>query len=187
VESSTYWKLSAIRSETTCAEAKIVLPVLEKLESNREPIDLAVRRASVFDEEAYGWRTRLEAAARRLLRRPSSRMGYYQMLPRDVHLALLKADLAIRCYREQHSKWPESLEALVPDHLSTVPLDPHSQQPLVYRVEGDAFLLYSVGWDGQDDGGKLGTESDWRAGLDGSARAAAGVDLDLGALTRPDP
>jgi hypothetical protein len=39
-------------------------------------------------------------------------------------------------------------------YLSYVPEDPFSGQPLVYRAQGTNWLLYSVGPDGVDDGGK---------------------------------
>ena len=71
-------------------------------------------------------------------------------------LSLVRTDLAIRRYQQRHGQWPESLAVLVPDELELVPLDPFSEKPLVYRVAGDGFVLYSVGLDGVDGGGKFG-------------------------------
>ena len=49
---------------------------------------------------------------------------------------------------------PDALEALVPKFLTAVPLDPMGHQTLRYRKRSDsAFVLYSVGIDGKDDGG----------------------------------
>ena len=49
---------------------------------------------------------------------------------------------------------PPELAALVPAFLAAVPRDPLDGQPLRYRSEpSGACLLYSVGEDGQDDGG----------------------------------
>jgi hypothetical protein len=50
---------------------------------------------------------------------------------------------------------PPSLEALVPDLLPEVPTDLMDGRPLRYRraEDGKTFVLYSVGTDGQDNGG----------------------------------
>jgi hypothetical protein len=72
---------------------------------------------------------------------------------REVRSRLTLADLAIRAYRLDCKKWPDELEDLVPVYLKAVPLDPKTEKPLIYRVEGDSFILYGVGEDGRDDGG----------------------------------
>ncbi len=52
-------------------------------------------------------------------------------------------------------KYPESLAALVPRYAATLPHDVITGRPLVYRTTaGGNFILYSVGWNGTDDGGK---------------------------------
>jgi len=78
-------------------------------------------------------------------------LKYNQM---SARLRLLATELALRCYRSGHSNAPTSLTLLVPDYLAAVPLDPFTQQPLIYRGRGTNWLLYSVGVDGTDDGGK---------------------------------
>ena len=72
-----------------------------------------------------------------------------------------------------------ALEELVPAYLATVPEDPFSGQPLRYRLEGTAFVLYSVGQDQQDDGGKPGTHR--------QSMFEFGYDLDIDTMLRPDP
>jgi hypothetical protein len=67
---------------------------------------------------------------------------------------LLAVELALRCYQTQQGHPPASLEELSAKYLSHVPEDPFSGQPLVYRAQGTNWLLYSVGPDGVDDGGK---------------------------------
>lgn len=37
---------------------------------------------------------------------------------------------------------------------ASLPIDPYSGQPLIYRGSGTTFQLYSVGENGQDDGGR---------------------------------
>jgi hypothetical protein len=64
------------------------------------------------------------------------------------------AAIALERYRLRHGQLPPRLEALVPEFLSTSPYDPMSAQPLRYRLRPEGgFVLYSVGDDGNDDGG----------------------------------
>jgi hypothetical protein len=61
---------------------------------------------------------------------------------------------AIERYRLAHGTLPPDLNALCPEFLSAVPLDPMSGQPLHYRPgQDDSYVLYSVGWNQKDDGG----------------------------------
>jgi hypothetical protein len=68
--------------------------------------------------------------------------------------SLLAAALAVRCYQSEQSRKPTGLKQLVPDYLQRVPLDPFSGRPMIYRLEGSNWLVYSVGEDGVDDGGE---------------------------------
>jgi hypothetical protein len=65
------------------------------------------------------------------------------------------AALAAERYRQAHGRWPESLAALVPQYLKEVPLDPFDGKPLRLRRLSDGLVIYSVGLDGQDNGGAL--------------------------------
>lgn len=60
-----------------------------------------------------------------------------------------------RC-RLASGQFPETLEALVPKFMEALPHDVISGQPLKYRRTDDGqFILYSVGWNETDDGGKV--------------------------------
>ena len=71
-----------------------------------------------------------------------------------AHVRLLAVELALRCYQTEHSRLPAHLDELVPKYLSNVPQDPFLGQPLIYRPQGTNWLLYSVGTDRVDDGGR---------------------------------
>lgn len=71
-----------------------------------------------------------------------------------AHERLLAAELALRCYRSEHGNVPARLDDLVTNYLSKVPEDPFTGQPLIYKPQGTYGLLYSVGPDGVDDGGR---------------------------------
>ena len=49
--------------------------------------------------------------------------------------------------------YPEALELLKSEDLDELPQDIFSEAPLKYRREGTGYVLYSVGRDGEDDGG----------------------------------
>ncbi|HML76619.1 MAG TPA: hypothetical protein PKB02_19160 [Anaerohalosphaeraceae bacterium] len=62
--------------------------------------------------------------------------------------------LAIERYRMKEGKLPETVEALVPEYLPAVYMDPFDGQPLRYEREGAGYMVYTIGADGVDDGGR---------------------------------
>ena len=70
--------------------------------------------------------------------------------------ALLKAALALQAFRAEKGSYPEKLDELVSGgYLKAVPADAFGlEKPLRYRRDGATFVLWSVGPDGKDDGGK---------------------------------
>ena len=71
-----------------------------------------------------------------------------------VHLRLLTAELAVRVYQSDQGRAPADLNELVPKYLQRVPTDPFNGRPLIYGPQRTNWLLYSIGEDGIDDGGK---------------------------------
>jgi hypothetical protein len=74
--------------------------------------------------------------------------------------------VAAERYRLAHGRWPESLEALVPEFLSKVPTDPYDGKPLRLRRLADRLVIYSVGPDGKDDGGNIDRQKPIGLGTD---------------------
>ncbi len=62
--------------------------------------------------------------------------------------------IALHQYRRRTGRWPATLDALVPGLLPRVPVDVMDGQALRYRVSGNSMVLYSIGTDRKDDGGK---------------------------------
>jgi hypothetical protein len=58
-------------------------------------------------------------------------------------------------YRRTHGSWPEALAELVPDYLSQIPQDPYAEGPFRYRRLPTGLVIYSIGRDGRDGGGKV--------------------------------
>ncbi|MGV3662473.1 MAG: hypothetical protein ACO1TE_19975 [Prosthecobacter sp.] len=74
--------------------------------------------------------------------------------------------VALEQFFARQSRYPATLEELVPEFLPAVPLDPCDEKPLRYANPApDRFSLWSVGVDGKDNGGKVTTEPDGRVKL----------------------
>jgi hypothetical protein len=57
-------------------------------------------------------------------------------------------------YRDKNQTFPRKLADLDQKAAADLLIDPFSNKPFVYRLEGDSFLLYSVAQNAKDDGGK---------------------------------
>jgi hypothetical protein len=72
---------------------------------------------------------------------------------------------AVERFRLAHGDYPENLQALIPQFVSTIPNDVVSHQPYQYRhTPSGRYILYSIGWDGIDDRGQESERSemgDW--------------------------
>jgi hypothetical protein len=72
---------------------------------------------------------------------------------------------AIACALELHHRakgnYPENLDALLPEFLPHLPVDPVTGQAFRYRTVPDgSYLLYSLGFDREDHGGKISNNID---------------------------
>ena len=86
--------------------------------------------------------------------------------------------IALELYHREHSAWPKSLAELSPRWLPAVPMDPITGTPLGYTVVDDRPVVYSVGVDRDDDGGRIPLGEDGKPNAEfaapGSQRRAAG-------------
>jgi hypothetical protein len=71
-----------------------------------------------------------------------------------MQLELTKLAFALAAYRADNGGYPAKLADLTPKYLAEVPKDIFTDAELHYAREGDGYLLYSVGANGKDDGGK---------------------------------
>ncbi len=79
-------------------------------------------------------------------------------------LATIRQQAMLRCaivavaaerYRLDHGRWPAAIAELTPKYLAAVPLDPFDGQPLRWRNDLRGVTIYSVGYDGVDNGRNL--------------------------------
>ena len=73
-----------------------------------------------------------------------------------------QAALAVERFRLAHGRLPENLNELVPQFFSAVPIDPFDGAPLRYHRLAKGYVIYSVGRDGHDDGGRE-KPADWKS------------------------
>jgi hypothetical protein len=91
----------------------------------------------------------------------------------------LTTELAIRLFKDDHGRLPDSLDQLVPKYLASSPIDPYSADgaSLIYRLSGDGYLLYSIGPDRRDDGGEFGVWAE-------TSNSKRPLDIDVDTLIR---
>lgn len=75
----------------------------------------------------------------------------------------LRAALGCERHRLATGQWPDSLQALVPEYLDAVPVDPFALKPIRYRRDDDRIIVWSIGSNLRDDEGAV---SGARGGLD---------------------
>jgi len=71
-----------------------------------------------------------------------------------AHLRTAYAALGVQRYRLASGKFPDKLADLVPTYLQSVPEDPFDGNELRYKKLDTGFVVYSIGDDLSDDGGK---------------------------------
>ena len=83
-----------------------------------------------------------------------------------AHLDLAQTALALERHRLATGKLPQQLDELVPQYLEKAPLDPFDGQPIRYHPGTPGYVLYSIGEDGHDNGGRERSEKDRQAPYD---------------------
>jgi hypothetical protein len=72
---------------------------------------------------------------------------------------LIRLAIAMTVFRAKTGKYPDTLDAMLPQYILEIPMDPCDGKPLRMKRDGNGIVLYSVGIDQTDDGGR-----DWDAG-----------------------
>lgn len=83
---------------------------------------------------------------------------------------LLLTALALRAYQQEQGAYPQNLQELAPKYLSSLPADPFGQGTFVYQRKIGKYLLYSLGPDKRDDGGRPIDDPSRATGSNSNAR-----------------
>ena len=88
---------------------------------------------------------------------PSLNSSAFKFAHAQSSVNLARVACALERHHLAHRVYPENLNELSPQFIKTVPHDVINGQPFRYRrTEDGRFALYSVGWNGQDDGAVVG-------------------------------
>jgi hypothetical protein len=147
-------------SDDECRRA--LAEVRQSLE-DRPDVGTVLAYNTYWKGACFGWREDLDRSARWLAGENPNPIHAWedtrQLQNLDqrglLRLQLMETRLALEVFRREHGHWPPGLRDLVPKYLPAMPLDPYSAAPLIYRPQDESFLLYSVGPDGGDNGGRL--------------------------------
>jgi len=81
----------------------------------------------------------------------------------ETHRRGILTIATVMWYRKDRDHYPDNLNELISTgYLDSLPMDPFSGKPLVYKKTGDGFVLYSIGEDFKDDGGVMGRDRQGR-------------------------
>lgn len=162
-------ELSKVRDRLSAPDCRELAQNLVAVEVAREPLDRVLMRDTAWLQHAIGWPERLEVLFDDLTSSSGGGHRAYRTLDQRnrAFIRLLICDLNIRAFQLEQGKLPGNLSQLVPEYLPSVPNDPFfSGWPLVYRVQADGYILYSVGPNRKDDGGRADlNDGDLRLGM----------------------
>ncbi len=154
VSSSPRYRLNPFRYQYCLALARMyrqwVLPVVDLKARTLSP----TRARRLQQDEATAWKHTtlyniLVKTAFRNIRHVEPRFALAQ-----AGVDLARVGCALERYRLAHGEYPVGLDELASRFIPKVPHDLINGQPLHYRRTPDGrFVLYSVGWNGKDDGG----------------------------------
>jgi hypothetical protein len=71
-----------------------------------------------------------------------------------IQIESVQAALCVLRYGLKSQRLPENLAQLVPAYMPSVPVDLYDGELLRYAKQSKGFIVYSVGEDGQDNGGR---------------------------------
>jgi hypothetical protein len=74
---------------------------------------------------------------------------------RWTQFRMVLLEFALHLHKREHGRFPENLKGLTPALLKEPPTGLMSGKPFGYRLLGREYILYSVGPDGRDDGGRV--------------------------------
>ena len=147
--------LAKLVPKLEAGDARAVMAELEEVDRTRVASDEIQRNQRKLSASRAGWWRNPVVWVRDAWKiRQVNRTCQASIQRVVVQERLLLTELALRCHRSERGRVPADLGVLVPDYLSRVLGDPFSGKPLVFRPQGTNWLLYSVGTDHVDDGGK---------------------------------
>ena len=155
--------VQALRKPTEAAR----LEALQKIDSDMR----------LLTERARGWKSAAQPITRREASQLVSDVFVALLLPATyiasvfeyraaMRIELTKLAFSLAAYRADHGQYPAKVDELTPKYTAEIPLDIFIADKLHYRPDGDGYLLYSVGFNQIDDGGRTADEDTEHKGWD---------------------
>lgn len=85
---------------------------------------------------------------------PNLSATFVKETDREADLAVARIGLACRIFKNRRGRLPDNLTELSPDILKEIPVDPFTGESFVYKKSGEGFIVYSIGSNRKDDGGR---------------------------------
>jgi hypothetical protein len=123
-----------------------------KLPSHVERIracNLVMREVEALKGKTSGWRAPFASIEDRMIAlvMPSMERAYTNETKIAANLELTETALALSGFRSKTAEYPPDLKLLVPTYFKETPVDRFTDHPLTYRLEGNGYVLLSVGPD----------------------------------------
>ncbi|MEX0610815.1 MAG: hypothetical protein WD229_01735 [Pirellulales bacterium] len=149
-------ELSKIRHRLSAADCRELTQTLAALEATWEPLERVFMRNRAWSQHGWGWQGRLRILFNDLTGESlESQHSHARIDQRNrAFMQLLICDVSLRAFELEQGEVPGDLSQLVPEYLPAVPEDPFSGKPLIYRVQAGGHILYSIGPNRKDDGGR---------------------------------
>jgi hypothetical protein len=108
-----------------------------------------MRDAEALKLKYDGWKGAFAPIEDRLIAlvMPSMNRAYTHETKIAANLELTETALALSGFRSKTAEYPPDLKLLVPTYFKETPVDRFNDRPLTYRLEGNGYVLLSVGPD----------------------------------------
>lgn len=136
-------------------QCRRAIDALIEIDRQREPLKDVWRRDRIWYENSGDWLKQLVAV---LVAVASTDDGEEPIAisERDAVTRLLIVELALRAYQTENGTLPDQLRQVTPEFLAALPVDPFDpcSGPVRYIRNGDQTIVYCVGPDHDNDGGR---------------------------------
>ena len=156
VTASLRWAPSAFFYGTELAFAQMheqfIVPLIDL--TNRVVAPAALRQAQDVVQSQMKHYSYYKVQAQMVFPAIAGSVNKFAKIQSQVDLA--RVACALERFHLALGNYPETLDVLAPQFIAQLPHDLINGQPLHYRrTDAGQFVLYSIGWDEKDDGGKI--------------------------------
>jgi hypothetical protein len=145
------WRLVLVHidEQQTLSSLEQLIAAIDESDRSGDLAKLGIEADRVFDSARASWLLVNRTAT------PSTTSVIRGCVETRTIVNLTMTALVLERYRIETGAYPPALEALAPDYIDKVPVDPYDNSPLRYQKTGDQFLLYSISDNLTDDHGDI--------------------------------